>query len=183
MPRTLTWGTLALALLAAAVLSLRRGAAPSAESRPLASFAPDSLVRLERSQAGETLALVKKAGRWIDGAGAPANAEACARLARAAQALTLGAIVSDDPASYESYGLAESQAVRLKVFPEGSLTPALDAYLGRAAFGETLYARLAREAPVRLANGMPLETLSLPATGYALKVTSSQPKFYDTDSQ
>ena len=72
--------------------------------------------------------------------------------------------------------------MRLKVFAEGSPTPALDVYLGRAAFGETLYARLAREAPVRLARGMPPETLSLPATSYALQVTSSQPKSYAIDS-
>lgn len=156
---------LAAVILAAALLRPR----PAPERRPLGDVAPEALVRLERSRAGEApLVLERKAGEWTAG-GAAAKADLAAQLARELQSLSLSAPLSEDPDTYAGYGLTELTAVRLRAFPEGSAAPALDVYLGRPAFGESRYARVAGETPVVLATGVSARLLALPATGYLLK--------------
>jgi len=166
--RRLAW---ALALLAAAGLAwwaARARWSQPAPDRPLAGLASEALVRLERESGGRTLTLTKRAGRW-SADGSPADKALCDALARGAQALTLTGRVDADADRYPDYGLGDGQAIRLRAWAEGAAAPSLDVYLGRPAYGGVVYARLADEAQVRLAQGLPFDELSLPATGFLLR--------------
>lgn len=166
--RRLAWALALLALAAFAWWSARSRWSQPAARRPLAGVDAAALVRLERESGGRTLTLAKKAGRWTAD-GSPADSARCDALARGAQALTLTGRVDADAERYPDYGLGDDQAVRLRAWAEGAAAPALDVYLGRPAYGGVVYARLADEAQVRLAQGLPLDELSLPATGFLLR--------------
>ena len=167
-PSRLAWGGAAALALLGAALWLSLGRRPARDRRPLAGVPAASLVRLERTLDGETLTLSLHAGRWRAG-GKDAEPAACRALVDGARQLSLGAAVSEDPGAYESFGLSDQRAVRLKVFAEGAAAPALDAYFGKPAFGEALYARLAEETPVFVETGLGAAALTLPATAFLLK--------------
>ena len=147
--RTFKTGVAALAAVAALWAFLRWRAAADPILVPLRGASPGAVVKLEVSRNGMAGVYEKKAGRW---SGEP---ERCEALAAAAATLKLQGSVSRDPDTYGSYGVDEPSAVRLRVWLEGEAAPALDAYIGRPAFGGgTAYVRLKEEQDVRLATGL-----------------------------
>ena len=107
---------------------------------------------------------------WVQALGAPMSTDmltaATSLLSLAFRPRLFGsrqapgtAQVSAEPETHAAYGVDETQATRLRAWAETEPAPSLDVYLGRAAFGDVLYARLKDEPGVRLAQGVPRDLL------------------------
>jgi hypothetical protein len=146
-----------LVLGGAAALILRRPERPE-PAHPLKAFTPDAFFRVVIDRQGSPeLALERKAGLWrltspVDDL---ADAKAADELVAAVSGVGIGTVVSEDPAAWPSYGLAEADAVHVKVFSRDQAVPMFDGWFGKPALGDqTLYLRGARQKPVYLAENV-----------------------------